>query len=495
MSTYRKTRSSPAVNETASPSGIDSSEAVNSPKPLGNETEDLNNEEMLKNAEEEEEEEDISDESGESEGEGREMVVEVSGDQNTQQVYEETVPVTLNLKSGTWELRDQFLWPVTFPVDLLAYDCNDYVAYNLRDPRIDTFALRTVEEMDFPIGFDVSVAKSIRAQLMALIPILWKEKVSVLMQERRAASTQRRSAAATANQIPSAVSSVVDEEEIAKLLANHNNYPLNAVRKLLKGPGGDDAQNEAQQNGEDDMDVDDEETSNIKKRKRALEGDAAGRKKRKRGTAFEAHNLVDERIPIRLNLALAGVQLQDQFDWDPATPLYWSDIFARRMSTELGLPREMELAISIDIKRQVLGYLGYSTHQLPPDWAVPASSVTTTTNSQPTLNSSSSLIPKNAIYFPTRSLPILSLHNVIRPPQISSSFGPALSAHSKSQQRWDKLNSRQRTRTARPAAPKQPTASPSAANPTPSSQSASTPSSNIVKPIISSTAPRPTPIR
>ena len=482
-------------NQTASPSVVADVEAVDSPKHVHVEGEDVMNSSTTKQVEEEEEDEETSDSSGGSEaheGEGREEMDEGVEEVDQIAIYEEMVPVTLNLKSGEWELRDQFVWPVTLPVELLAYDCNDYIMYNLRDPRIDVFALRTIEEMDFPIGFDISVSKSIRAQLMSIIPVLWKEKVSVIIQERRAALAQRCSTTLEPSNTETGGLDANTTEQLAQDIIEYNAYPINAVRRLLKGPTDEEAEKTKQTQNDEKADFDDEETDTLKKRKRALEDEASGRKKRKRGTAFEAHNLLDERIAIRLNIALAGVQLQDQFDWDPAMPLYWTDIFARRMSTELGLPREMETAISYDIKRQVLAYLGHSTHQIPSDWLGSQNSSQSSSTSQATLKSSGLVSNSSAPYFPTRSLPILSIHNVIRPPQYATSFEPSLTAHTPSQNRWDRSNARQRARYTRatPASPP-----PTSAHPPTMSNAPLPTTPNAPKPTQNTLAPRPSPIR
>lgn len=483
------------LNRTASPSVVADVEAVDSPKHAHVEGEDTVNSSTTKQVEEEDEEEETTESSGGSEaqeGEGRDDMDEVAEEVDQVAVYEEMVPVTLNLKSGEWELRDQFVWPVTLPVELLAYDCNDYIMYNLRDPRIDVFALRTIEEMDFPIGFDISVSKSIRAQLMSIIPVLWKEKVSVAIQERRAALAQRRSTTPGPSNVETGGLDANTSEKLAHDIVEYSAYPINAVRRLLRGPTDEQAEKTNQTQDDEKVDFDDEETDTLKKRKRALEDEAAGRKKRKRGTAFEAHNLLDERIAIRINIALAGVQLQDQFDWDPAMPLYWTDIFARRMSTELGLPREMETAIAHDIKRQVLAYLGHSTHQIPSDWLGSQNSSQTLSTSQSTLKSSGLVSNSSAPYFPTRSLPILSIHNVIRPPQYAASFEPSLTAHTPSQNRWDRSNARQRARYTRATPVPQ---SPNSAHlPTSSNAPVST-TPNAAKPTQNTLAPRPSPIR
>jgi hypothetical protein len=465
MSNRESTQTSSGKNERASsPVPIDVDASVS---PIHHIFENVNAivDELSKDVEEEDEEDSISDDNEDSEPNDEEsgsMMEDIDASQNVMQVYEEMVPVSFYLKSGDWEFRDQITWAAMFPSDILGNDCNDYVEYNLKDPRIDVFALRTVEDIDFPVGFDISIAKSLRAQLMTIIPILWKEKQSIAIQERKAANAQRRtihtepiSSDSKFNSAPLSDLISKDSEEVAKLITSTTSFPLNAVRRLLKGPAVAEEKDTANREEEAQMDVDEEEVNNLKKRKRALEDEAAGRKKRKRGTAFEAHNLQDERIPIRLNLALCGVQLQDQFDWDPATPLFWSDIFARRLATELGLPREFELAIAHDIKRQVIGYFGFSSHQLPPDWNAPSQLSSSTsvmsTNSQSLKASGGGSINSNGPYLPTRSLPILNLHNVIRPPHISSVFAPSLTANPASLARWERLQSRKRPRSARAA--------------------------------------------
>ncbi|XP_049850280.1 uncharacterized protein LOC126322404 [Schistocerca gregaria] len=102
----------------------------------------------------------------------------------------------------------------------------------------------------------------------------------------------------------------------------------------------------------------------------SMEHAKPSRKKRKLGSAFEAHQVVDERVAIKIDLAIMGVRLIDQFDWDPANPLHWADTFARRTALEVGLTREMELAIANDIRRQVLLYMAESSNMLPDQWRV-----------------------------------------------------------------------------------------------------------------------------
>lgn len=470
---------------------------------------DTDGEDVGKNLEEDEEDEDSSSSQEESEGnddDGIQDVVEIEQETNVPQTYEELLPVTLNLRNGEWHLKDQITWPVTLPCDVLGQDCQEYVEYCLKDPKIDVFALRTVEDMDFPVGFDLAIAKAIRAHIMAFLPVIWKERQSVAIQERKNMIAQRRTGTVwDGNKMGASIRArllksggALSNEDLTKAISSVPEYPVNAVRRLFAGTGANDEANKAN-GGEEAEDVDEEEAANMKKRKKLQEEETTGRRKRKRGTAFEAHVLLDERISIRLNIALAGVQLQDQFDWDPSAPLYWAEIFARRLATELGLPREFELAIAHDIKRQVLGYLAFSSHQLPSDWHHATSNTSNTSFSPFGLASSSSnisasnsasetilidsppgLSSSNAnnaseslanstggsssgagntkrkagaesapSYVPTRSLPILSLHNVIRPLASCSSFSPQLSAHPASKATWESFVQKQNTRSQR----------------------------------------------
>lgn len=462
---------------------------------------ELEREELVRNNEEEEEDDDSSlsqddsdghDDDGAHTGDGAEK------DSIEQKLDEETLPISLNLKNGEWHFKDQLLWAIKLPSDILGQECQDYVEYNLNDPLIDVFALRTAEDMDFPVGFDASIARSIRAQLMTLIPIVWKERQALAVQERRNINAQRRTSTLDAPNGAQtllarlAKGSTLTDEDWTKAIATTPEYPLNAVRKMFAGIGGEavkEGENAAIEAEDDVINVGEDEAANAKKRKKLQEEENTGRRKRKRGTAFEAHVLFDERISIKLNLAIAGVQLQDQFDWDPATPAYWTEIFARRLATELGLPREFEFAIASEIRRQVLGYLGASSHQLPPDWVhgpslssssgnlagfglTSSTGISSSTmdvdgsSSAPSLTSSTLTGSSGAVsrrggksemagHIPTRSLPILSLHNVIRAPAACASFAPHLSAHADSKVAWEKAVQRQATRTQRPSSASQ----------------------------------------
>lgn len=443
--------------------------------------------------------EDVEDDVEEEDGANDMDTEENEGEQ--QEVTEELVPVRIEMKSGEWEFRDQFVWPVTLPLDILGNRCSEYVEYNLQDPRIDAFSLRTVEDLDFPVGFDVFLSKSIRAQLMLTIPVIWKERQQNALLEKRKDNSSQHShtvlhpsvnkpssktghSDATSNHVDERVpeNAIMDEEKMIEAITSTNVFPANAVRRLLKGPAKEDEENqETSGQGEQEEILDYEEDDAVaeftKKRKRMEVGEGTGRWKRKKGTAFEAHTHVDERITIKLNLAINGVNLQDQFEWDPSTPLFWSDIFARRLATELGLPREMEIAIAFEIRRQVLAYLASCSHHLPLDWsstrsslaAVAASSSSSSTTSSKTgtskpsthtasssagnasLSSSSQLTTGDQSYIPTRSLPILSLRSVIRPHQVSDSYGPSLTFHQPSHSRWERDISHQRRAAAQPA--------------------------------------------
>lgn len=489
---------------------------------------DTDGEEVTRNAEEEDEEDDSS--ISHDESDGHEADGANTGDGNVKdsegvQLDEEILPITINLRNGEWHFRDQFTWSVKLPRDILGQEVQEYIEYNLNDPTIDVFSLRTAEDMDFPVGFDSSIARSIRAQLMTLIPIIWKEKQSQAIQARRNISAKRRTSSVGGisdsetllNRL--AQGGTATSEEWTKAISTAPEYPLNAVRKLFAGIGGDTAQEteKAAMEADDvENDLDEDEAANMKKRKRLQEEEATGRRKRKRGTAFEAHVLFDERISIKLNIAISGVQLQDQFDWDPSAPMYWAEIFARRLATELGLPREFELAIASEIRRQVLGYLAATSHQMPPDWhqqtgsslqastgilgltastGIP-SAASSSANLDPELLTSSSngisLQSSNGLnassgaagsftrrggartadpvgFIPTRSLPILSLHNVIRAPYACAPFSPQLSAHEESKIGWEKALQRQASRSQRPT----PSASSTTSNAHSSSQHAS----------------------
>lgn len=477
-------------------------------------------EELPRTTEEDDEDDDSSLSQDESEGHGDDTAHGGDGatkDSVEQQLDEEMLPISLNLRNGEWHFRDQLMWAVKLPSDILGHECQEYIEYNLNDPLIDVFSLRTTEDMDFPVGFDASIARSIRAQLMTLIPIVWKEKQSLAAHERRNINAQRRS---TATETPNGAQSLLallkkggalSSEDWTKAISTVPELPLNAVRKLFTGVGSETANNNENAPGgadDDAIDVDEDEATSMKKRKKLQDEETTGRRKRKRGTAFEAHVLFDERISIKLNLAISGVQLQDQFDWDPSTPMHWTEIFARRHATELGLPREFELAIASEIRRQVLGYLGASSHQLPPDW-VQSSSLNSSTGSLTGYGLSSSTgIPMNSIsgtvdvdapnssgllqssgilgasgsvsrrgarseasgHIPTRSLPILSLHNVIRAPAACAAYAPQLSAHQESKAAWEKALQRQAARVQRPSNPPQ-----SSANSSNPSQASSSP--------------------
>lgn len=464
--------------------------------------EDMQVDEVSKSVYEEDEVASLSGSDGDSDAEeGVQVGGEGDSDAFGTRLLSEELPLSLNLKSGDFEFRDQITWSVLLPVDLNGYDCHDYVAYNLENPMIDLFALRTVEEMDLPIGFDISLARSIRAQLMTLIPIVWRERQVVALQERRNSSIQRAKKVDLSETKIAAVlegkASRTVREEVVQLIASRTEYPVQALRRLLSG---DEVEEMPKSEEAAALDLDEVELAEFKKRKRSAEDEAAnGRKKRKRGTAFEAHVLCDERIPIRLNLAIAGVQLQDRFDWDPSAPLHWADTFARRLSTELGLTREFELAIAHDIKRQVLAYLAHTAHQLPPEWnpthtsaSVQANAQASTPTAQPIRNqpntsnndgnrlgtSSGSISRQTTITearnsapnIPNAALPILSLHNVIRPPQSCNAYAPSLSLHSTSKLRWDRMQAKRKAHHTKPSS----SAAASSASP---SQVASTSSS------------------
>lgn len=462
---------------------------------------DLEGDELAPHNEEEEEDDDSSLSQDDSDGHDDDHPHTGDGaekDSIEQKLDEEMLPISLNLKNGDWHFRDQLLWAIKLPSDMLGHECQDYIEYNLNDPLIDVFSLRTAEDMDFPVGFDASIARSIRAQLMTLIPIVWKERQALAVQERRNMNAQRRTSSQDA---PNGAQSILarlakgsslTDEDWTKAIATTPEFPLNAVRKMFAGVGGEvvkEGENATIEADDDVNNIGEDEAATMKKRKKLQEEENTGRRKRKRGTAFEAHVLFDERISIKLNLTIAGVQLQDQFDWDPATPAYWTEIFARRLATELGLPREFELAIASEIRRQVLGYLGASSHQVPPDWAhghslssssgnlngfgltsstgISASSMDTAdSSSAPSLQSSALISSSGAVsrrggksemagHIPTRSLPILSLHNVIRAPAACASYAPHLSAHADSKIEWEKALQRQAARTQRPSSSSQ----------------------------------------
>jgi len=484
------------------------------------------------------EEDDVQSSSGSDdssvEDDGVQDLAHGSGDMIGPQLCSEELPLSLNLKNGDFELRDQITWSVLLPLDLNGYECNEFVSYNLQNPMIDLFALRTVEEMDFPVGFDISVSRSIRAQIMALIPVVWRERQSIAMQERRALGVRRRpklpksdlSEAKLSEALRGSASASI-REEVAQMIVEHTQYPIIAVRRLLSGPETEEEKNALVQGEGDPMDLDEVAEISFKKRKRSNEDDAAtSRKKRKRGTAFEAHVLFDERIPIHINLAISGVHIQDRFDWDPSVPLFWTDIFARRLAAEMGLTREFELAIAHDIKRQVLAYLAYNAHQLPPEWN-PAqatssaqgttqanSSTSTTAQHQPNQGkldtsrslSGSGLIPKssaaiearnNAPNIPTSSLPILSLHNVIRPPQTCNAYAPSLSLHQPSKVRWDRLQAKKKATNNKPIASSSVTHGSAHLTQHNTSTSIVAPNPQISSPLnaAKSTSPRPNPSR
>lgn len=484
----------------------------------------LNGEEMSKSVYEEDEVASLSGSDGASNALGDDGIVGYGpGDANGPTLCTEDLPLVLNLKSGDFEFRDQITWSVSLPLDLNGCECQDYVAYNLQNPMIDLFALRTVEEMDFPVGFDISVARSIRAQLMTLIPIVWRERQAIAIQERRASSARRTKKLTRSDLGEEKISTALQgsaspgvREEVAQLITGHTAYPIQAVRRLLNSTVGE----EGRMNEEADrVDLDEVEVDAFKKRKRSVDEDTThGRKKRKRGTAFEAHVLHDERIPIRINLAISGVLFQDRFDWDPSAPLFWTDIFARRTAAEVGLTREFELAIAHDIKRQVLAYLAHTSHQLPPEWnsaqttnSAPTSAQETSANSSEPQNStnnakgesnklatsSSSVTRTNALdearnnapNVPTSSLPILSLHNVIRPPQSCHTYSPSLSIHPPSKQRWDRLQAKKKAVHNKPHSTA--LASPSTGSSTHPSASSSGVSSNPTVPAPGNTAKAP----
>jgi hypothetical protein len=579
----RATRASPAVVQADSAGASDPTKSSSTPPvdPNTIEKEAIDEEENVKSEEESDDDSQLSDVDEDDVEEDEDAADELGGtdaDNDQATICEELVPVRLDLKSADWEFRDQFEWPVTFPLDMFGNTCNDYLEYNLKDPRIDTFALRTVEDLDFPVGFDVAIAKSIRAQLLSTIPVLWKEKQLNAIQERRNQIAQRRKTGVRTltstnamDVTPTALSSdgknqedrskegpkdhtseaatdskgakqpnarqkdlgFRNREEMLTAITKSDVYPANAVKRLFKSANqGVDEDEEGRRAREDqemreleEAEEDSSDFATIKKRRKSLGesldgisstgGSGAGetRKKRKRGTAFEAHSLVDERIVIKLNIAMCGVLLQDQFYWDPVTPLFWCEIFARRLATELGLPREMEIAIAFEIRRQVLGYLASSSQLLPADWtgtigsssklaastgssSHPSSSsigsssstsgvasinltggpnttssstgsTTTIAASGSSLTSSSGTLPKSGgrsglhasrgageqSYIPTRSLPILSLRNAIRAPSSSDAYAPSLTFHGPSQAKWERELALQKARQPRAAHP------------------------------------------
>eukprot|EP01116_Phalansterium_solitarium_P000223 TRINITY_DN10131_c1_g1_i1.p2 TRINITY_DN10131_c1_g1~~TRINITY_DN10131_c1_g1_i1.p2 ORF type:complete len:313 (+),score=71.31 TRINITY_DN10131_c1_g1_i1:1149-2087(+) len=59
---------------------------------------------------------------------------------------------------------------------------------------------------------------------------------------------------------------------------------------------------------------------------------------------------------IRLDMSINGVGLYDQFEWDIDNPLNSPELFAKSMSTDLGLSREFEACIAHSIREQIVQY-------------------------------------------------------------------------------------------------------------------------------------------
>lgn len=133
-----------------------------------------------------EEEEDEYDEGGDSYlSEEEEEEEEHQNKDNEKLLFEELIPIKLDLSNLKSHLKDNFTWPVVVPYDITGENESDYLEYNLKNANIDLFSLRTSEDLDLPHEFTMAISKSIRSQISLYIPIIWKVRLNNLNKKKR----------------------------------------------------------------------------------------------------------------------------------------------------------------------------------------------------------------------------------------------------------------------------------------------------------------------
>lgn len=340
------------------------------------------------------------------------------------------IPIKVDLSHFESRIRDHFLWPIHVFEERDGFiDVQSLVERNKSNKTIDLFALKFVEELDFPPAFDRAVAKSIRSQLEIYLKSWWtRYRVNLRKKLQGEEKTLRK----TENGDESLFDEFSNEPKYETTQTNDSMSHM-----TLEDPSSNDAKIQANESmsayDETSRDqftlneifddflqdeesvfqanplldnlylsevVDEDEQSNLSMEQDDFQPSISTRRKRRRSQYSKSSNYprysqisrskkvsvdefyvanlrrrrkdldvlekmklhaVNERILIKLDIAVAGVSLKDQFEWDPSNPIEWSDLFARNMCLDVGLPREFEQIISHEIRKQVETYFNLAT--------------------------------------------------------------------------------------------------------------------------------------
>lgn len=337
------------------------------------------------------------------------------------------VPIKVDLSHFEMRIRDHFLWPVYVFDDRDGHiDMQSLIERNTKSKTIDLFAMRFVEELDFPPAFDKAVAKSIRSQSEIFLKSWWtryrlKLRKKLLGEERPRKNEGDESLFDDYSNDPTKVNESIHtndsmsnmnmEDPSSNDVKMNTNESMSAYDEISRDHFTLNELFDDMLHDEDTVTlqdnpfidnlylnevVDDEEQSNLSNDQDDYHPSISRRRKRRRSQyysksssynrygqpprskkvsvdEFYVANLKkrrkdldilekmklhteNERILIKIDIAIAGVSLKDQFEWDPSNPLEWCEIFARNLSLDLGLPREFEQTIAFEIRKQVESY-------------------------------------------------------------------------------------------------------------------------------------------